>query len=111
MLAGILMFFLGLGGSVGVGIYIENDSRYTYPPPFTSHENFVLALLILSIAVALAGIVVILVSVVRKRNSDMLRRLESMGRGGIPVGQCPSCGLNVADNTAQCPRCGTKIKK
>ena len=111
MIAGILLFFLGLGGSMGAWIYIKNDVRYTYIPPFTSHENFVMAVLALSIIAAVAGIVVILVSVIRKRNNDALRRLEAMEKGGTMAGRCPSCGLNVTADTKKCPHCGTEIKK
>lgn len=42
MVIGYILSAIGMIGTVFMGNYISNDSRYTYSPPFTDHETMVL---------------------------------------------------------------------
>ena len=111
MIWGILLSAFGLGGTFGFWNYIVNDIRYSYRSPFTSHELTILCLLFLSVAMLLAGILVIIFAVIRKNNQDRLQRVERMGPGNQMAGVCPQCGLNITSGTEICPRCGYSMIK
>mgnify|MGYP002539719361 CR=1 FL=1 len=111
IVVGLILATFGIVGVIEMSNYISNDWFYTYTSPLTNHEMTMIAFLVIFAIVAAVGIFVILFTVIKKRNSDTLRRLENMQEGGKTLGVCPSCGLNVTVETKVCPRCGTTIHR
>lgn len=111
MIAGIVLLLIGLIGSKTVFSFMERDYFYTYNSPFTGHEVFVLMILFSFVIMLLIGVLIIIFSIVKKKNSDMLRQLENMQQDGQILGICPKCGLNVSKKTKICPKCGTEIEQ
>lgn len=114
MIIGYILIVLGVFGMVGSFTTISNDWRYTYKPPYTDHETTMIALLIISVVVFIVGIMVIIFSVVKKKNEDKLKEITNIpqmnSNGQLSVkNKCPNCGLNVSDTCTICPRCGQKI--
>lgn len=109
MLTGIILASLGLIGTVYAGAYIENDWRYTYTSPFTDHEKMVLFLLFVCVVAAVVGIVSIIFSVIKKKNQDMLNRVQEVSGDGKKANMCPRCGLNLAEGVETCPKCAAKL--
>lgn len=109
---GGVLALLGAGGTIWKWSSISDEvsrHRYTYSAPFTSHEMGNITVLILSILALVAGIILVIFAIIRKRNHDTLHRVERMQGGGKTQGVCPSCGLNVSRETKNCPKCGAEI--
>lgn len=110
MVKGYILTSVGILGTVFMGSYISNDKAYTYSPPFTDHETMVLVVFFACLIMAIAGLLTIVFSIIKKRNADKLYRLANIGEGGAQLGVCPNCGVNVTESAQVCPKCGTKIK-
>lgn len=108
MIVSYLCIVLGIMGSIFMVTFIGQDTRYTYTPPFTDHEMTMLFFLVVCVALAAAGILGVIFSVVKKRQEDTLQRIQNMGTEGVRKDVCPHCGLNLASGVKVCPRCGYK---
>lgn len=110
MVMGYILIALGASGTFYFWSYIENDYWYTYTAPFTSHETTMLTLLFLSFALLIGGVVTIIVSVLKSKNTGKLNQIQNFKKG-LPKNVCPSCGLNVTDSCSACPACGYRFEK
>lgn len=86
MVIGYILIILGTAGTAFSGVYIANDRRYTYAPPLTSHETTMLMLLLIG------GIVVILFSILKSRNSAQLNQIQNLEKGHP---KCQKALMNV----------------
>lgn len=103
---GYILSAIGIIGTILMGRYI-----YTYSPTFTDHETMVLVVFFACLIMALAGVLSIIFSIIKKRNADALSRLNNIGEHGTQLGVCPKCGINVTQSTQICSKCGTEITK
>ena len=98
--AGMIMALAGAGGVVGSLI---NASQLNY---FSSSTlvRFMISFLLFAI-----GVLLIVFSVIKKRNKDRLDPLRGLTGDGEKQAVCSSCGLNVAPGVTTCPKCGNTI--
>lgn len=111
MLTGLIMTSLGLIGTFSAISYIENDRHYTYSAPFTDHELTVLFLFVVCLIVAVVGIILIIFSIMKKKNQDALSRIQEVNGDGKKANVCPKCGLNLAEGVEICPKCAAKLSE
>lgn len=111
MVIGYILTILGCFETTFSFLTIANDRRYSYTAPFTSHERTIIAMLIISIIILIAGIFVIIFSIVKNKNESKLREITNQNQDKSEFSnKCPSCNLNVAKNCSICPRCGQKLE-
>lgn len=110
MVIGYVLTGFGAFGTFYFWSYIENDHWYTYTSPLTSHESTMLTLLFLSLATLVGGIMTIVFSVLKNKNSGKLNQIQNF-KNGQPKNVCPNCGINVADDCSACPACGYHFEK
>lgn len=94
MVIGYILIILGTAGTAFSGVYIANDRRYTYAPPLTPHETTMLMLLFLGVLLLIGGIVVILFSILKSRNSAQLNQIQNLEKGH-PKNVCQKALMNV----------------
>lgn len=111
IIVGTLMMVFGGVGTYLIGLYIENDWRYSYRSPLSNHELTLIIFLLICILAAVAGLFVIIITVWKKRNEDALAKLTNTTSKNLLKNVCPNCGLNVTDGTEICPKCSKPIKK
>ena len=56
-------------------------------------EDTMLVVLVISVALIIAGGISIVISVMRKSSDDAIARIEKMGSSDSAAGICPNCGL------------------
>lgn len=111
MILGYVLVIVGIVCAVFTGNAILQDTGYTYVAPYTTHEITMLVMFVAFLIVFLAGICVIVASVLKKRSEDAIERIKMSDSNGKRMDVCPKCGLNVSANTKVCPKCGYILKK
>ncbi len=104
MIAGICLLTFGILGAFSV--YDRNGFLARELPMDVEPIVFYACVIM-----ALIGAAIIFFAVIKKRNSDDLKRINNMQSGGVSNGICPNCGLNLSNNAEICPQCHTSIKK
>ena len=70
VLIGILLLLFGLAGTVYTQTTIEKEFWYTYEPPYTNHEQFILLILFFSITLIVVGLIVVIFSLCKPSKSS-----------------------------------------
>lgn len=109
IVVGYILTFLGGSGLFYSFVTIKTDHSHTWRSPFTTFETTIMVVCILSLIVLVAGIMIIIFSVVKKKNQDMLNKLSGTVDNEPKASVCPNCGLNVSPNLKQCPRCNCML--
>ena len=113
IIIGVTMMAIGFGMDIAGFIRIHSDTagyfqRYTYSPPFTSHETTMIAIVVIGSIVFLIGLIVTIVS-----HSSAKRKKEQMSATVMVVKKftCPRCGVNLSTDCSKCPNCGENVSE
>ena len=106
MILGYVLVIVGIVCAAFTGNAILQDTGYTYVA-----KREMLVMFVAFLIVFLAGICVIVASVLKKRSEDAIERIKMSDPNGKRMDVCPKCGLNVSANTKVCPKCGYILKK
>ena len=113
MIIGITMMAIGFVMDIFGFVQIHTDTagyfqKYTYTPPFTSHETNIIAIVVIGSFVFLIGLIVTIIS-----HSSAKRKKEQMSATVMVVKKftCPKCGVNLSTDCTKCPNCGMDVSE
>lgn len=102
--------FILIGGVLfGIAQFeINNNSRYTFTPPYTSYEAEIIITKMGGVILLFIGItwVALLIFKMKYTNSHV-EEINSLSKNNTLC--CNKCGIRLIENLDVCPRCGEKF--
>lgn len=114
IIVGVILIIIGVFGTASSFKVLVETHKYS--SLYTSADKGPMMFFIVSFIILLAGIIVVIFSIIKKRNEDKLESLtringsDSTGRI-LLKNKCPVCNLNVTDGCKVCPQCGNVLNK